>query len=66
MKNEQAKPTGPWEVRPVREVEGEYFTVSRVVGRRRVHLKYASDGKPMWYGKEQADAAVAAAVCDGC
>ena len=42
-------------------ITGEYYTISRVVNRRRVHLEYASDGQPMLWGKEQAEAAIAKA-----
>ena len=46
---------GPWKMRPVLTLTGEYYTISRVVNRRRVHLKYASDGKqPMLYSHERA------------
>lgn len=58
----QAKRTaGPWEMKPVLTLTGEYYMISRIVNKRRVHLEYASDGRPMLYGKEQALAAIALA-----
>jgi hypothetical protein len=47
---------------PVLTLTGDYYTVSRVVNRRRVHLEYASNGKPMLYGREQALAVIAKAT----
>jgi hypothetical protein len=38
------------------------YTVSRIVNRRRVHLEYASNGKPMLWGGAQARAAIAKAT----
>lgn len=53
---------GPWQMRRVLTLAGEYYTITRVVNRRRVHLEYARDGKPMLWGKEQAHAAIRAAT----
>jgi hypothetical protein len=52
----------PWRMRLVLGLTGEYYTVTRVVNRRRVHLEYASDGRPMLYGRQQAEEAIARAT----
>lgn len=50
---------GPWEIREALTTDrGDYYTVSRVVDHKRVHLEYASNGKPMLWSREQADAAI--------
>lgn len=55
---------GPWQVRrsPERFETAIYYHVCRVVNRRRVHLKYASDGRPMLYSLASARAAIAKAT----
>ena len=53
---------GPWRMDRVLTLTSEYYTISRIVNRRRVHLEYASNGKPMLWGAEQAKAAIASAT----
>lgn len=40
----------------------QLYTVTRIVNRKRIHLEYASNGKPMLYGEVQARAAIAKAT----
>lgn len=56
------KTSGKWQMQPVLTLSGDYYTITRVVNRRRVHLEYASDGKPMLWGRKQAEEAIAKAV----
>lgn len=49
---------GPWEMKRAPGFATELYTVSRIEGRTRVHLQRASDGSPMLWGKEQAEAAI--------
>jgi hypothetical protein len=54
---------GPWQIREALTLEGGvYYSVTRIVNRRRVHMEYAKDGKPILYSLDRAEAAIAAAT----
>lgn len=61
MDNRKQEP-GPWEIRRYRGTTAEFYTVSRKVGKRRIHLKYASDGQPMLWSLQRAREAIAKAT----
>lgn len=55
--------SGEWEIRRYARTSAELYTVSKPAGtKRRLHLEYASDGRPMLYGIESARAAIAKAT----
>lgn len=54
-----------WKIERCRDYTSDVYTVSKTVKRRRVHLEYASDGQPMLYSRERAEAAVAAFLNKG-